>query len=239
MWMYRVCIISVNQPYFFPYLTYLKMIRSSDVFVSFDVAKVGKKNFGLRNKIFDEYISDSKWFSICKSTNQSYKDRLINIKADDIKKYIFKIVGDSKKGFKKGLRKSMMNKLDVFLSNVTQSQFNTIGEVNLELIKCFFRYLDIEKKIINASELPLPPKETKKDEFGLYYTKYLKGDKYINLPGGQSFFNINKYRTTNIDIEFMKIFEYSIPELKLSTYSSMLDIVLLIDPQTIRKLLNS
>ena len=42
------------------------------------------------------------------------------------------------------------------------------------------------------------------DEWALNITKMLKGDIYVNLPGGQVFFDRDKYKKENIKLEFLK-----------------------------------
>lgn len=84
------------------------------------------------------------------------------------------------------------------------------------------RRVSIWESIIKCdifSEMNLQiPDVNEPDEWALYITKELGYDTYVNPPGGKSFFNADKYKKQNIDLQFWSKRLYHISKIEKNLF---------------------
>jgi hypothetical protein len=187
-------ILSANQPYFFPYITYYQMVHNSDCFISLDNFNYIKSGFINRNVLRDNNNRNIKFVI-------ELKDSSCNKQINEIK-----ILNDSKDKFLKKLKfiYGYKNNNDVY--DLVNECFNSkyISEISTNSIRFVFKYLNLNKKIILSSEYFKDIQKIKKGFKIFEICKQTESKKYINLPGGKKIHNKNDFENIGVGIFFIQ-----------------------------------
>lgn len=187
------------QPYFLPYLGYFQLMQLCDEFIVFDTVQYKKKGWINRNRILHPE-SGATYVNVPIQKFHSktlIKDIMIN-HSEDWKTTILNRVKDYYK------KAPYQEEVLLFLKKCFNDEFNTLSELNTHLLKMVCNYLNIKCRITTLSKSNYQfDRATAADEWGLNICKALNADTYINAPGGINFFNQNKYKEENINIQFI------------------------------------
>ncbi len=193
--------IAIMQPYFFPYLGYFSLIRNSDHFVFFDTPQYIRKGWVNRNRIL--HLKEE-FNYITVPVKKSPQITAINeILIDQSVNWQEKLLGQ----FTLYRRKApyydeVINLLKSCFQLPTEylSEFNILSMVKVcDYLGLKLSYGIFSKMNIEFDNIQEP------DDWALEITKRLGYSRYINPPGGIAFFNREKYKKNNIELEFLKI----------------------------------
>jgi hypothetical protein len=194
--------IAIMQPYFFPYLGYLSLIKHTDQFILFDTVQYIRHGWIERNRVLKQ---NNGWIYISvplikNSRGTLIKDTLI----DNQKNWKQKIISQLQPYQKTApYYYKVIKLLDVLFSN----KFDDIVALNKASLEIVCDYLEMDNNISVYSNMNLAIEEPKApDEWALNICKAI-GNKseYWNLPGGQSFFDKTKYDNAGLTLKFQKI----------------------------------
>lgn len=192
----------IMQPYFFPYVGYFSLIDYSDRFIFFDTPQYISHGWVNRNRILNAkgeptYIT----VPIKKSSRETPINEIEIVNENGWKE---KIYGQMITAYKK--KAPFYKDVEAFLHYVLD-EFNGIllSELNIRatIESCKKIGVDCEFDVFSELNLDIDP-VYEPDEWALNITKALKGDVYVNPPGGQSFFDKSKYDKENIDLRFLE-----------------------------------
>lgn len=195
--------IGIIQPYFFPYLGYISLLKHTDRFILLDTVQYIQRGWIERNRILKQ---DDGWLYIqvpvkkpngraslikeCVLDNsQPWKDKMFSQMA------IYKKIAPYYKPI-----------LD-FVKETLSKDFNDITSLNRHVLTEICNYLEMPREIVAFSEMELMIEQPKdSDEWALNICKSI-GQKvtYVNPIGGMSFYNREKYIQSDIDIFFHEI----------------------------------
>jgi len=224
------------QPYFFPYLGYFSLINYTNIWVVFDTAQFIRHGWIERNRILGP---EGDWNYIrvpLKKYHRETKIKDVKIRNEESwRDKIFAQLVHYKK--KAPYYKNVIN----FLEDAFKFETESISHLNTHLLKKTFEYLGISFEYIIFSESNITISSVNApDEWALNITKALKGDTYVNPPGGIEFFDRKKYVENKIDLQFLKI--------KLKPYDqkqnefipglSIIDVMMFNTPKRIREMLH-
>ncbi|MEQ8216666.1 MAG: WbqC family protein [Arenibacter sp.] len=188
--------VSISQPTFLPWIGYFNMIKKSDVFVFLDNVKFKKQTWHMRNRLKSGSMIDESeiWAHIptnLSKTDTMIKDVLIDNSQDWKKKHleIFQYnYGNSYQTIE-------------FLTELYQKDWERIADFNIELITKCCQYLEIETKLIRASELNV---DGKKSHLILDICKHLNADELIANSGSTNYLEEDKeiFENENIKISY-------------------------------------
>ena len=173
--------LSINQPYFFPYLGYFSLLHRTDKFVVFDITKYTSKSWMTRNTIKnDAYIKvPVKKAEIVKDVIAlPWKERVLNQ---------LKIYADSPYYYE-------------VTELVERVDGRTLVDVNLSALELVCRYLGVKLDYICASWLDIPKCDTW--EWAPVISEILRADEYMNLPGGRDKFDPKDFEKRGIELSF-------------------------------------
>lgn len=217
--------IAIMQPYFFPYIGYISLIKHTDMFILFDTVQFIRHGWIERNRILKE---NEGWIYIkvplIKSNGQLtiIKDVKIN-NTDDWKNKILAQLQHYKK------KAPFFYNVISLLNEIFNSDYNDIVTLNKVSLEKISKYLGIDAKIEIFSKMNLNiEKSNAPDEWALNITKTIGADEYWNPPGGQSFFDKTKYDRENINLKFqlIKLLEYNQKRLKFEAGLSIIDVLM-------------
>tara|TARA_R110001583_G_scaffold11174_3_gene51020 strand:- start:292 stop:978 length:687 start_codon:yes stop_codon:yes gene_type:complete len=189
-------IVSIHQPNYLPWLGFFNKIKLSDVFVIFDDVQFprGKKHFGHRNKI--KTNNGNIWLTIPligKSELKSFNTISINYENDWRKKHLSLIESFYKKT-------PYYSEYYFDIRDIIKSNYNSLHELNTELILYFLQKLKINTKILLSSDI-CPPGTSGGDKIN-FILKELKATDYISGsgPGSKRYIDEENFKQRNINL---------------------------------------
>lgn len=193
--------IGIMQPYFFPYVGYFSLISYVDKFIFFDTPQYINHGWVNRNRVLKQDGTPDYIIVPVKKAPQKTPINKIEIAAG------------------KGWRETIIGKLTVYKRKAPNyeivmdfikdilfaSEYCNLSELNCSSIVRTCEFIGLRGKFNVFSKMDLQIEQVREpDEWALYITKALGGDTYVNPPGGQSFFNREKYRNENIKLQFLE-----------------------------------
>lgn len=190
--------LAIMQPYLFPYIGYFSLISNTDYFIFFDTPQYIRKGWINRNRILGAN-GETTYFTvpIQKADRNTPIDKTVISYNSDWKMKILGQLNIYKKA-------PNYNKVINLVEDVFSIDTIWISDLAIRSIvkTCEYLGIDMQYDIFSKMNLKLPQiKEP--DEWALYITKELGYSTYVNPPGGMSFFNREKYRKSDIDLQFL------------------------------------
>lgn len=239
--------IGIMQPYFFPYIGYISLIKHTDEFMLFDPVQFIHHGWIERNRILKPVdknkapVSGENWQYVSVLLEKHTRETLIkDIKINnnvDWKNKIFEQLNCYKKRapFYNETMEVIRRGLDIETDSIVQLNYNTL--------KAICNYLNINTNITIFSEeniqieTPNAP-----DEWALNICK-AKGTvgEYWNPPGGMEFFNEDKYIESGINLKFQQV-ELEPYVQKLGYFEaglSIIDVMMFNSPEKINEMLDN
>ena len=192
--------LGIMQPYFFPYIGHFQLIHATDHYIFFDTPQYERRGWMNRNRIINlregsTYIS----VPVVKAPQQT---SLLDIKINNKEPWKDKIISQLEVYKKIAPYYSQTTE---FVASVLEMAKDSLAELNILSITETCKYLSLDihwdvfsKMDLNISKTCLP------DEWALEITKALHYEEYINAPGGQAFFNPDKYASAGIKLSFIQ-----------------------------------
>lgn len=195
--------IGIIQPYFFPYLGYISLLKHTDRFILLDTVQFIQRGWIERNRILKQ---DDGWLYIqvpVKKPNgraSLIKDCVLD-NGQPWKEKIFAQVATYKKiapYYKPTVE---------FLKETLSKDFDDITSLNRHVLTEICNYLEMPREIESLSEMELVIEQPMdSDEWALNICKTMGPNiSYINPIGGMSFYNREKYLQSDIEIYFHEI----------------------------------
>jgi len=192
--------IGIMQPYFFPYIGYFMLIKSSDYWIVFDNTQYINKGWINRNRILSQTKGEVAYISV--PIVKKGRGMLINdAEIDQAQRWKEKILGQIDYYKKKA---PFYLKTKRLVEEILSYQTNYISELNVFALEniCNYLSIDFNYSVFSKMNTGIYSVNTP-DEWALEITKYLGGNSYVNPPGGKSFFNKEKYLDEGIDLKFL------------------------------------
>lgn len=230
--------IGIMQPYFFPYLGYISLIKHTDEFILFDTVQFIRHGWIERNRILKQ---NEGWQYInVPLLKHELQTKIKDIKIDNSQNWQEKILAQLQHYKKKSpFFNETINVIRQGFSEPTDS----ITKLNYNTLKATCEYLGIPFNCSIFSERNLKIEEaTAPDEWALNICKALKYDEYWNPPGGQEFFDSEKYKNAGINLVFQKpILDYYSQRRGPENFEpglSIIDIMMFNSPEQINQMLD-
>ena len=195
--------IGIMQPYFFPYIGYLSLIKNTDKFILLDEVQFRYHGWIERNRILKP--SEGWQYIKVPLEKHSQKTLIKDIKIKEGEEWRELIVRQLEH-YKK--QAPYYDKVISLIKKSIYIETDSITVLNKNILKNICEYLNIKSEIIIFSEMNLSiDVPTCADEWALNICKAMGNvNEYWNPEGGITFFNKDKYINENIDIKFLKIY---------------------------------
>ena len=202
--------VGIMQPYFFPYIGYFQLIHTVNTYVNLDHVSFMKRSYMTRNTLKNNTIINVNVYN--GSQNKSCNEILVNFE----NKYTEKFIRTLQMLYAKSPYYSEI------VDNIIAPEFIdrkiSISQFNIGIIKRICSYLDIKTNILNTSE---GMTELKKGEGLMEITNKLGSSEYVNAIGGQTLYNKEDFKQSNIDLYFIKMGDVEFD----NPYASILDLL--------------
>lgn len=230
--------IGIMQPYFFPYLGYISLIKHTDEFMLFDPVQFIRHGWIERNRILKP---ETGWQYISVPLQKHSQTTLIqDIKIDNSMQWQEKLMAQLAHYKKRSpFYKQTIDVIKAGLAEKTDS----ITKLNYNTLQATCQYLDIpfNCSIFSERDIKIEPVNAP-DEWALNICKALKYAEYWNPPGGMEFFDEAKYAKAGIKLVFQK------PQLEFYSQRrgpenfepglSIIDVMMFNSPADINKMLD-
>jgi len=217
--------LGIMQPYFFPYLGYISLIKHTDQFILFDPVQFIRHGWIERNRILKQ---NEGWLYIQVPLLKYERDTLIkDISIDNNQNWKSKIQSQLQP-----YKKNAPNfyKVKNIIDELFDIEYHTIVSLNKQSLELICQYLGFEKELPVFSQMNLGiVQPTAPDEWALNICKAMNNvTEYWNPPGGMSFFDKTKYDLANIDLKFQKInlLEYNQRREQFESGLSIIDVLM-------------
>jgi len=192
-------IVSVHQPQYLPWLGYFDKIDKADVFVLLDNVQFKKNEWQNRNKI--KTANGWQWLTV--PVLYKFPQLIIEVEINNAERWQHRqrqaIVSNYKKA-------PSWSALSGFFEDIFATQWQTISELNIAVVRKLADILGIETPVYVASELGQFPDDP--DERLIAITKHFGADTYLAGSGGKDYMNLEKYDNNGIKVLFQ---EYTHP----------------------------
>ena len=186
------------QPYVFPYIGYMNLVKASDKFVFYDDVNFIKKGWINRNRIM--LTGEPYRFSIPlkkQSQNVLIKDTEIS----DLAKFSDKFIQQLGSSYKNSpYRDSVLD----YVREVLTSRHESISDVAISSVELFFKYLGIKKSFHYSSKEFSNTRGLEKAERLIKITESLNSADYINAIDGSSLYGKEFFATRGVKLGFIK-----------------------------------
>ena len=189
------------QPYFFPYLGYLALIRHTDFFVLLDSVQYIRKGWINRNRVLKP---GEGWQYVTAPIQGTDRDTLIRdvlvLEGDAWKARILRQLEHYKK------RSPYYAEVRALLENCFSNPELSISRLNVFYLEQICHYLELPFRhaIFSDMDLVLGRVEAP-DEWALRIAQAMGATAYSNPPGGRAFFHPEKYTRGGVKLQFLHI----------------------------------
>lgn len=193
-------IIAVHQPQYLPWLGYFDKIDRADVFVLLDNVQFKKNEWQNRNRI--KTAQGPQWLTV--PVLYRFPQLICEVGINNRERWQHKQRQTILSNYRKAPYWTL---LEPFFEEIFTKEWQTIGELNIHVVRELVSLLGIETPLHVASELPSFPDDP--DERLIAITSHFGGHSYIAGSGGHGYMDLEKYKTAGIKVIFQ---EYLHPE---------------------------
>jgi hypothetical protein len=218
-------IVTIHQPEHLPWTGFFHKMAQADVYVLLDTVQFTKNNWQNRNMFVDR-MGDKFWITVPVlqkgHTQSTIKDILINPNVAWKRKYLARLESayckhpffcDYFEGFK----------------NIIEERETKLVDLNKKIIDWFRIHLDINTKIIWASELDT---QGQRSELLLDICKQLGASSYLSGPSGRDYLDVKLFSDENISLDYHSFVSPVYPSLNFTPYLSTFDLLMNCGPQS-------
>lgn len=231
--------MAVMQPYIFPYIGYFQLIKHVDTFILYDNVQYSKGGWINRNRVLMNG-EDLLWsFSIQNDSldtaiNEIYFTRQF---PRECKKFLRTLqMAYGRAPFYKETKEAVENIFHVMrIKDTDENIADKIGRS----IQYLSEYLDLNTNFVCASSIIEINGDTPEERI-IHLCKKKEADKYINLPGGKSLYNFERFHQHGIELSFLEpvIRKYKQDSEKFIPRLSIIDIMMFNERSEIKDFLN-
>ena len=212
-------ILTAHQPVYLPWIGLFHKISLANTFVIFDTVQYLPKEWMNRNKI---KIKNNFKYSSVPILDKGYLEKKIcEIEINNNSNWRNKHFKSIYLNYKKS--KYFKNYINFFEETYSKN-WKYLSDLNNYMLKFYLKELNIDVKILKASELNIVGK---KSDLVLDMCKKLKAKKYIFGEQGINYANLKSFKDNKIDIVFQKYNHPTYPQTqgKFISHLSIIDLL--------------
>ena len=193
-------IVGIHQPNFMPWHGYYEKIRKSDVFVFLDNVKYSKNSYFNRNK-FSISSSDFCWITVPvpKKFTKTNLNKVVLTENSWLKKHIKFF----EQRYTKSNEKKYLSSILEIYKNAQEKKEVNLAEFNMSIIKLGIDYMNIQCKMLKASDMLIDP-SLKKQDLVIGILESLGAKKYISGTGAAEYQESAQFKSKKIVLEYLE-----------------------------------
>jgi hypothetical protein len=211
-------ILSIMQPYFFPYIGYFQLIAHSDVFVVHDDVQYIKGGWVNRNRL--RRGGQACWITlpVLKGAhNLAINQRFYQLDPPNVRRLLRRIESYYRSA-------PRFDEIFPLLQDIVTLRITNVASFNLHAINRLATYLDIHTRLVVSSELSKDEHLTGQERV-IDICKRLGATHYVNPIGGLKLYQPERFAREGIDLGFLESVLPSDPHFEGATvpYLSIID----------------
>jgi hypothetical protein len=185
-------LITIHQPQYLPWLGYLDKIDKADVFVILDNVQFKKNEWQNRNRI--KTAQGHQWITVpvLYRFPEKINEVRINNKANWGRKHLQALITNYSKS-------TYFDNYKSFFEDIFSRSWDRLVDINIEIIRFLISALDLNTKLVIASDLKLREEPT---ERLIDICKMLDGNRYLAGKDGNKYMNLELFEQEGIDVIF-------------------------------------
>lgn len=231
--------VGIMQPYFFPYIGYISLIKNTDKFILFDPVQFIRHGWIERNRILKQ--SGGWQYISVPLEKHSLETKIVDVKINNTENWRDKIVAQLSHYKKNSL---FYYKTMEVVKRGLDIETDSVVKLNANILSSILSYLEIpfNYEIFSEMDLEIEPVNAP-DEWALNICKAIGGiDEYWNPIGGVEFFDREKYEKNNIKLKFqqmnLKPYKQKSGSEDFEAGLSIIDVMMFNSPEKIREMLD-
>lgn len=223
---------AIHQPQYFPYPGFFHKLSISDVFIIMDDAQYDKR-FTNRNKI----MATNGWIWMTVPINKDHKFSP-NLQVEINNEVSWRDV-HWKKIYHSYANAKYFKNYESFFKNIYEKEWQSLFELNFEILKKIIDMLGIKVEIIKSSELNAPGASTEKL---VNLCKAAGADTYVSGNGGRSYMDENLFEKNNVTLEYQNYVAKPYPQRLSDSFVpdlSIIDMLVNIGPNCMKVILEN
>jgi hypothetical protein len=183
------------QPYFIPYAGYFRLFAASDVFVIYDCVQFPRRGWVHRNRLLDREGKEE-WLTL--PLAKAPIDVLI-------RELCF--APDARERLQRDLRRfpdaAALPAGEASIGEALLRVEGTPVDYIEKLLEATVTYLGVPWNVVRSSSLQLP-QSLRGQERIIEIVRRLKGDAYVNAPGGRELYDAAAFTAAGIELRFLE-----------------------------------
>ena len=212
-------LVAVHQPQYLPWFGYFDKIRRADFFVLLDNVQFKKNEWQNRNRI--KTAHGWQWLTV--PVKYKFPQLINEVTINNSVKWQHKQRHAILTNYKKA---PCYHYLDEFFDDIFSRAWQSISQLNINVVTRLAKILGIDTPIFVASELGDFPNDP--DERLIAITEYFKGDAYLAGSGGRQYMDLAKFREKGMEVLFQD-YKHPVYDQRFGefvTYMSVIDLIL-------------
>lgn len=227
--------LAIMQPYVFPYIGYYQLVAAVDTFVFFDDVSFIKKGWINRNRLLNK---DEPLIYSIPLAGASQNKRINEIKIADFNNWKNKFLKTLEMNYKKAPYFSFVfDWLDQFLLK----DFLFISDLAAVSVKAVSELLNLKTQFKNSADINYKNGiELNGEQKVISICKILGAGKYINPKNGQNLYNKQKFKESEIQLNFINMNDISYNQFSNNKFVpslSIIDVLMFNNIETVIELL--
>jgi hypothetical protein len=212
-------ILSVMQPYLFPYMGYFQLIHATDLFMIHDDVRWIKGGWINRNRIL---LNGSAGY-ITLPVEKGSSDDLINQKllAHEWPRAARKIEAQIRQNYRQS---TQYNEVMPLVQQCLETRDPLIGDLAVNSLRLVCGFLGIETPFRHVSELGLEPSLTGQPRV-IEINMIVGATRYINPIGGRELYDAASFAAQGIELRFLQARATPYPQLGVDEFVPFLSII--------------
>lgn len=227
-------IVSIMQPYFFPYIGYFQLMVNSDVFVVHDDVQYIKGGWVNRNRIRRQ--GQVCWITLPvrkDAHNLAINQRFYDLDRANTQQLLRRIESNYR-------RAPRFDQVFVLLRDIIMNDDANVASFNLNLIRSLAGFLNIKTPIVVSSEMRKDDCLTGQERV-VDLCKRLQASHYVNPIGGLELYEAERFARDGIELGFLQTTLASFPTSGAvdDPYLSIIDVLMFNSDETIATMLKT
>lgn len=225
-------LVAIHQPEFMPWPGFIHKLVLSEVFVLLDTVQFRKNYFQNRNRIATPRGPSWITVPVSRPSSRSLIREVLLCNDRPWPERIDNQVTENYRGA------PYADTVWPPLRDVLHAGHTHLADLNAAVIRCLMGLLDLERRVVAASELGLPPIHGGTD-VTLQICRRLRASRYLSGRFGREYLDTGRYREAGIEVLFQ---EFTVPEYPQQQQGflagmSVLDMLMNLGPSTLEVLM--
>jgi len=184
--------VAIHQPQYVPWLPYFLKIEESDVFIILDSVDFQKNGLHNRNQI--KTSQGVQWLTV--PVKQQLGQKICDVKIDETGDWCRKHWQTIRQSYGKAIA---FKSYEEDLKGLYEREWQSLNELNIELITSIMLWLNIKTPIIRSSQMDAVGNAS---DLVLNLCLEVGADRYLSGTGGKSYLDENAFNSAGVAITY-------------------------------------